>query len=101
MVNGVGAELFEQPQMGSLRDVVIVHRPEHRPVGIGVAKPPLAVRIGGVVAQRLALADFQLAVEEAVISARFHRSRRLAGQRESFQTVGVRHESARDQAIIG
>ena len=69
MVDQMRAELVEEPEMRSFGDVIIVHGPEHRPEGIGVGHRPLAAGIPRTVTQRLALADRQLAIEEAGIVA--------------------------------
>ena len=54
------------------RDVVVVHRAEHRAEGVGVGHPPFAAGVAGAVAERLALADRR---------AGLRRSRRRGGAR--------------------
>ena len=91
MVDQVRAELVEQPEMRALGDVIVVHRAEHRPEGIGVGDPPLAAGIARAVAQRLALGDRQLALEEAGIVAARQLADFFAGQcegRRRFRRAG-------------
>ena len=61
----VRAELVEQPEMRSLADVVVVHRPEHRSEAVGVPDLPLPARIVRHIADGLALADRDGPFEEA------------------------------------
>ena len=44
MSEQMGAELVEEPEMGALGDVVVVHRPEHRAEDIGIDDAPLPGR---------------------------------------------------------
>ena len=72
VVHRVRAHLVEEPEVAALADVVVVHRAEHRPEGIGVGHPPLAAGVARPVLERLALLR---------VPAGPRRSRRRAGAR--------------------
>ena len=101
MVDQMGAELVEEPEMRSFRDIIIVHRPEHRPEGIRVGDRPFAAGISRTVTQGLALADRQLAIEEACIVAAGEFAHGFVGQREGGDGFGVRNEAAGHQTLAG
>jgi hypothetical protein len=46
----MGAQLVEQPEMRAFADIVVVHRPEHRPEAVGIvtvhSPPSLAASNG-------------------------------------------------------
>ncbi len=88
----VGAELVEEPQVAAFVDVVVVHRPQHRPEGIGVEDVPLAAGIAGAIAHRLAAIDRDLGFEEAGRMAWDHRAERLVVEREGLDLLGMRDE---------
>ena len=100
VLDDVGAHLVEKPAVRALGDVVVVHRTEHRPEGIGVRHPPVAAGVGGVEPERLALADLQLAFEQPVLVASGQLAGFPAGEREGGDGLGMRNEAAGDQPAL-
>src|SRR4051794_39030066 len=101
VLDDMRAELVEQPEMRTLGDVVIVHRPEYRTERIGIGQPPVAAGIAGVVAQRLALLDRQLAFEETGLVAPGQFAGLDATQSIGGNRLRVRNEAACEQALAG
>ena len=91
------AELVEQAQMRALADVVIVHRPEHRPEGVRIDDLPRAAVIGCPVDQRAALADRQGAFEQAGLGDAMQPADRLTVERRGFHGRRTGNEAACDE----
>ena len=98
MLELMRAQLVEEPEMRALGDIVVVHRAEHRTEGIGIGQPPVAAGVARVIAKRLALADLELAFEEAAIVAAGKRACLFSFKGICHDGFGVRHEAARDEA---
>ncbi len=93
----VRAHLVEEAEVRPLADEVVVHRPEHRPEGIGVGHPPLAAGVPGAVLERLALADGKPALEETGVVPALEDARRLVVQGKGLELGGAVDEGARDE----
>jgi hypothetical protein len=97
MVDKMGAELVEQPQMRAFGDVVVVHRTEHGPEGIGVGHPPFAAGVARQKFQRCARGCRNRAFEETGIVAAGQFAQRRPVKRVGRNGLGVRYEAARDE----
>ncbi len=96
----MGAKLVEQPQVAALPNIVVVHRPEHRPEAERVGDLPLPTRIAGPEADRLTLVDADAAFEEAALVPPLERTDGLAVAVEHGDFERVRDECPRDPAVV-
>eukprot|EP00456_Euglypha_rotunda_P063479 TRINITY_DN5369_c0_g1_i2.p1 TRINITY_DN5369_c0_g1~~TRINITY_DN5369_c0_g1_i2.p1 ORF type:complete len:190 (+),score=19.50 TRINITY_DN5369_c0_g1_i2:90-659(+) len=95
MVDDMRAQLVEQPAMRPFGKIMIVHRPQHRAKAIGIDQViATAIAIGRDIAQRLALADRDLAMEQPVGMHPFQRTDRLARQRLRLDSNGFGQQDA-------
>ena len=101
VLDQMGAQLVEEPEMRALGDIVIVHRAQHRAERVGIGDPPLAAGIGGAVFDRLPVLQAQFAFEETRLSPRPQRAARRSFQREGFDRASMRDEAAGDETFSG
>ena len=97
VMDRVRAHPFEEPQVGALAHVVVVHRAEHRTEGVGVGAPPLAAGVARPVLERLAAADRQRPLEEAGVVAPGEAAGRFVGQGVGLELGGSVDEGARQE----
>ena len=99
VLHRVRAHPVEEPEVAALADVVVVHRPEHRPEGIGVGHPPLAAGVAGAVLERLPRLQSHRPLEEAGVVPPLERADRGAVEGEGLELGGAVDEGAGDQCV--
>ncbi len=95
----MGAHLVEEAKVRALADIVVVHRAEDRAEAVGVRHHPLAALIAGAVADRLELAQGNLAGEDARRMDLRQRADLPAGKRFGGYLRGAGQEAAGDVPV--
>lgn len=99
MLHRMRAQLLEQPLVRSFGEIIIVHRPQHRAKAIGINRRiAAAIGILRFIAQRLALADLDLALEQSGRVDQRQFADRLAIQRLRADVDGVGQQHAGGKA---
>ena len=101
VVNDMRAQLVEQPFVRSFREIMVVHRPQHRAIAIGVDQRVIAaVGIPRDISQWLALFHRHLAPEQTIGMNAGQFPDGLALQRQSRDACRVRHHHAGGEALV-
>jgi len=88
----MGTELVEEPEMAAFADEIVVHRPQHRPEGIGIEHVPFRSGILRPESDRLAPVDLHLAFEQATGVARIEVPKLLPVESKGRYRFRMRNE---------
>ena len=100
MMDLMGAELVEKPQVRAFRDEIIIHRAKHRAVGVRILDFPGRGGICRRVTQWLASRNVYRPFEQAWHDALTELSGGIAVQGESHDLVGAGRKDAGNKAFV-